>query len=148
MQCYVIRWSRCWPEPLEVKRQSWFSEKITEKLLCWRWQSRKLRLDQYMHMHARVHTHTHARTHMHTHTHTHAHARTHTHTPTHKGARCTITPDVRKTASGRRRWRLLQRLNVLLDCLLHVLLFALYWPLGPTVIHRSLLLSRFRSRNR
>ena len=64
------------------------------------------------------------------------------------GARCTITPDVRKTASGRRRWRLLQSLNVLLDCLLRVLLFALYWPLGPTVIHRSLLLSRFRSRNR
>ena len=64
------------------------------------------------------------------------------------GARCTITPDVRKTASGRRRWRLLQRLNVLLDCPLRVLLFALYWPLGPTVIHRSLLLSRFRSRNR
>ena len=64
------------------------------------------------------------------------------------GAKCTITPDVRKTASGCRRWRLLQRLNVLLDCLLRVLLFALYWPLGPTVIHRSLLLSRFRSRNR
>ena len=59
-----------------------------------------------------------------------------------------ITPDVRKAASGRRRWRLFQRLSVLLECLLHVLLFALYQPLGPTVIHRSLLLSRFRSRNR
>ena len=27
-----------------------------------------------------------------------------------------------------------QRFNVLLECLLHVLLFALYRPLGPTVI--------------
>ena len=85
-------------------------------------------------------------THTHTPTRTHAQTRTCVHTHS-TGARCTITPDVRKTASSR-RWRLLKRLNVLFDCLLHVLLFALYWPLGPTVIHRSLLLSRFRSRIR
>ena len=65
-------------------------------------------------------------------------------------SRCQVYDNTRRTqdSSGRRRWRLLQHLNVLLDCLLRVLLFALYWPLGPTVIHRSLLLSRFRSRNR
>ena len=34
------------------------------------------------------------------------------------GTKCTITPDVRKSASGRRRWRLFQRLSVLLECLL------------------------------
>ena len=53
-----------------------------------------------------------------------------------------------KSASGRRRWSLFQSLSDFPECLLHVLLFALYRTLGPTVFLRSLLLSRFRSQNR
>ena len=43
---------------------------------------------------------------------------------------CTHT-DVRKSATGRRRWRLFQRLSVLLECLLHVLFLHCTSPWDP-----------------